>query len=986
VALVSLEPRGALEQFKPERTIETEVLARALIATLIQPDEPASETLTTQARQLIRVAAHAEAARVAEILKGEAERQLFIVPRRSIPLAAAIARLGTLAEQPALEALGAMTAADALREQGRYSEALRQYDRAGMLYLSVGDEVGWARTRLGSAYTRAATVDLGPALEEAERARGILRGHHLWVRLARLESAMGNLLRELGRTRDSLLAHARAAEAAAAVADAEERDLVGAEVRINRAAVYQRLDEYETAERLLNQAAGTFRRYGRPGPVAIADGNLARGLAAQGHVSRALSLATDVRQVMLSLGRQSHAAIFGRVAVECLLELNRSLEAAGLADAIVAELATHGAGVELAKSLLQRAVARERLGHYTDASHDLEQAATLFQTGGCEGWAAVARLQHAQDLERSGELLAALQETHSARRELRRRQLVVASAQADMLRARILEQLGDPSAALAAARAACAIARDHDVPLLEYQAWRVLGKLATDDGRALRAFSAAVNALEKSQGRILTEQRAGFLQLEDKLSVYASAIHLCLSAGKARRGFEFAERAKARALVDALALRSRGAATPASTPATRALAEELDRLRRRYDRLSSTLYEPMPLDELGGTTVAGHAEVVQGELKECQSRIGDVLDRMRLADVESVHQLAELQGKIHSPLRFIGPRTALVQYAVLDDDEIVIFVLRRGQSLVAVSAPPGAVREVSRLRRALELNIRTMTTRPGTALEVQVRPILERLYAILLRPVEAAIATCERLIVVPHGMLHGIPFAALRDADSYLIERYELALAPSASAIAFSRRPRANAAPRKSLVVAQSADGYLPGVIEEGSVVADLFDATQLFEGEATFENVREHLLDAGLVHLAAHGHSLPDAPLFSYLRLADGQLTALDCLGLTLDCDLVTLSACETGHAVVAAGDEPIGLTRSLLFAGARSVVQSLWRVDDRATCRLMADFYSRLRRGAGRAEALRAAQRTTLQTPGFSHPAFWAAFSIVGDWRPIQ
>ena len=142
----------------------------------------------------------------------------------------------------------------------------------------------------------------------------------------------------------------------------------------------------------------------------------------------------------------------------------------------------------------------------------------------------------------------------------------------------------------------------------------------------------------------------------------------------------------------------------------------------------------------------------------------------------------------------------------------------------------------------------------------------------------------------------------------------------------------------------------------------------------------------ADVVHVAAHGHARPDAPLFSHLRLADGQLTALDCLDLELDCELVTLSACETSHAVVAAGDEPIGLTRSLLYAGARSVIQSLWRVDDDATRQLMSDMYARLRSGAGRAEALRAAQRAFLiHAKGRSHPAFWASFSLVGDWAPL-
>src|SRR5207253_744171 len=172
------------------------------------------------------------------------------------------------------------------------------------------------------------------------------------------------------------------------------------------------------------------------------------------------------------------------------------------------------------------------------------------------------------------------------------------------------------------------------------------------------------------------------------------------------------------------------------------------------------------------------------------------------------------------------------------------------------------------------------------------------------------------------------------------------------------RARRTDAAASAALVIAHGSDGLLPGALIEGETVARLFGATRLFDAQATVANVRRHIRAADVVHVAAHGHARPDAPLFSHLRLADGQLTALDCLDLEIDCELVTLSACETGHAVVAAGDEPIGLTRSLLYAGARSVIQSLWRVDDDATRRLMSDMYARLRAGAGRAAALRAAQ----------------------------
>ena len=923
-------------------------------------------------------------------MKAEADRQLFIVPRRVVGIASEIEQLGRSSRQPALEALGAMTAADGLRAQGRYADALREYDRAGQRYLAVGDDVGWARTRLGAAYARVVTVELGPALEEAEQARGILAGRGLWVRLARLESAIGNLLSELGRTHEALTAHERAAATARRIKDGEERELVGAEVRINQALAFQRLDKYDHAEQLLETAADTFRKYERPVPVAIARSNLARGLAARGHVSRALALANDVRQVMLALGRVTYAAIAGQVAAECLLELNRPGDAANLADEIVAQLTTSGAGAELAKTLLQRAVAYERLDRDRDAADDLAQAEALFRMAGSQGWAAVVRVHHAEVLERTGALLESVAEASAASIELRRRHQLIAAARADLVRAAALRRLGDVTTARAAARTAGRVAHMAGVPLLEYRAWRVLGEIAVDgDDRAhaLHAFSKATGALEQTQGRILTEQRAGFLSLQDKLAVYESAIRLSLDAGDARKAFGFAERSKARALLDALALRAAGVQIRASTPAARALAVELANLRRKYDRLSSTLYQPTPQDDLGSSAVAGDGAVVRRELQVCEERMAQVLEELRSADATSVQELEALQGKIHSPLPHLGTKSALVQYAIVGSD-VVIFVLRRGRPIQARVAPSGATEQVVRLRRLFELNVHTVTNgRREPALEQQARALLQRLYGLLIGPVEDLLNGSDRLVIVPHGVLHGIPFAALHDGTGYLTERYELALAPSASALSFWRRKRDRRAARHALVVAHSADGLLPGALAEGRIVADFFGAQRLFETRATVQRVREQLAHASVVHVAAHGHSRADAPLFSHIRLADGQLTALDCLELSVECDLVTLSACETGHGVVAAGDEPIGLTRSLLYAGARSVIQSLWRVDDEATSRLMAEVYRRLCAGAGRAEALREAQRTFITMRGAStHPAFWAAFALVGDWTPLK
>ncbi len=131
------------------------------------------------------------------------------------------------------------------------------------------------------------------------------------------------------------------------------------------------------------------------------------------------------------------------------------------------------------------------------------------------------------------------------------------------------------------------------------------------------------------------------------------------------------------------------------------------------------------------------------------------------------------------------------------------------------------------------------------------------------------------------------------------------------------------------------------------------------------------------------------DAPNFSFVRLADGQLNAIDAFSLDLQqCELVTLSGCETGLALSGGGDEQLGLGRAFLAAGASSLVMSLWPVEDNATNELMQVFYQRLLSGDTRVQALRAAQCSLLhRTPStYAHPYFWAAFRLVGDVGPLH
>ena len=191
------------------------------------------------------------------------------------------------------------------------------------------------------------------------------------------------------------------------------------------------------------------------------------------------------------------------------------------------------------------------------------------------------------------------------------------------------------------------------------------------------------------------------------------------------------------------------------------------------------------------------------------------------------------------------------------------------------------------------------------------------------------------------------------------------------------------------MVFGYSEHGHLQRALEEARTVAELLGGYRYIEKEATIARLIEEAPGSPIIHLATHGQSRSDAPNFSYVRLADGQLNAIDAFSLDLkECELVTLSGCETGLALSGGGDEQLGLGRAFLAAGADSLVMSLWPVEDNATNELMQLFYQHLLNGESKVQALRAAQCSFLQRSpsAYSHPYFWAAFRLVGDVNPLK
>ena len=342
--------------------------------------------------------------------------------------------------------------------------------------------------------------------------------------------------------------------------------------------------------------------------------------------------------------------------------------------------------------------------------------------------------------------------------------------------------------------------------------------------------------------------------------------------------------------------------------------------------------------------------------------------------------------------RLLRPGEALVVYSLgapgtLAASASAAYVFT--QQGITVRPLPGDPAELADRVRFLRDGISGSGKGPGTGWEGAAR----RLHADLVAPVLVGLpAGITHLHIVPEGVLHYVPFAALVDArGKFLVERYTVSVAPSVSVLALARARSEETKGRwRRIVAVADPNGRLPGTRREVEALQAMraVRVDALVGAQATQANLELLAPDADVLHLATHGTFVSRAPGLSHLELAGGErLDVSEIERLHLDRPyLVTLSACETAlgsgtRSDVPPGDEWVGLNQAFLAAGAPSVLASLWAIDDRATGRFMSGFYTHLLDPRGKSWALAQMQRSFIQDRRLRHPFYWAAFTLTGD-----
>jgi CHAT domain-containing protein len=480
-----------------------------------------------------------------------------------------------------------------------------------------------------------------------------------------------------------------------------------------------------------------------------------------------------------------------------------------------------------------------------------------------------------------------------------------------------------------------------------------INKGEKEEGVAL--LKKAVSSIENQRRSINVEaSKIGFVG--NKQSVYLDLVDALLHMKRHDEAFEYVERSKARALVDILASKKRFQRAVDDNPMVQTLLKDLD----HTEIVDSTKVYQLPTEDVATTSTSMRAIAIRQKLTETDPNLASLVTVM--------------PPDLNSLLRMIPKDETLIEFYG-DDRRFFVFIVTPQQIEGLAIECAGLNHKVQRFRE----NIQT----PGSDLY---KAEAKDLYQMLFIPIVPKIKT-RKITIVPHGPLHYLPFNAIGDASGSLLNYYTIRILPSASVLQYLKPDRK--APKSALVLGNPDLGNpnfdLPFASQEAKTIARILpEAKLLLRGRATETSIKKTGGNFGTLHFASHGTFNSDAPLMSGLMLAkdnenDGMLTVGELYDLKLNAELVTLSACETALGKVTHGDDVVGFTRGFLYAGANSIISSLWQVDDRATGELMQAFYLNLK-SSNKRDALRNAQLKLKKDPRTTHPFYWAAFQLTG------
>ncbi|MBS1859013.1 MAG: CHAT domain-containing protein [Acidobacteria bacterium] len=905
-----------------------------------------------------------------EALQDEVLRVLYADPARAAIMARAAFDLAAELADPAARAAALRAMGHVSYVSSRYEEAVRFYGEALDILDALGRDRDAGRTLVSAIQPLIYLGRYDQAYAWAARAELIFQrlGDHL--RLARLASNVGNILYRQDRYQEALDSYQRARATLGTAG--EPRDF--AAVLSNIAVCLVSLGQHAQALAAYSEARQCSLRHGLHSLVAAADYNIAYLHYLQGDFLRAIDLYKESREHCRRAADPYHLSLCDLDEAELSLELNLNREAAALAAQAASGFEALSMPYERAKAVVLHAIAACRVGQPRLSAHLFRQARTLFAAEKNRLWPALIDLYRAMLLEREGAVERAGRLGRRAHRALAPSILPGPAVLSQLLESRLLLHSGR----VTAARQVWLQARDRlataSTPALRFHAHFLGGQIEERGGNhtaAFDAFESARREIDTLRSRLWgDEPKISFLK--DKLAVYESLVHLCLHhRGLPSEAFRYIQQAKSRSLADLIAL------PPSPALPHPPLESEIDAARRDLD----SHYRHFERLALSGNPSPAQVSGLRQSARESETRLARLLAETRPATPGNADPLS-----LDAIQASIPPDAVLLEYYIARGTLCVCLLDRQSLDVV----PLGPAEPIRARLRLLRFQMRRFhlgdqyRRAVGDCPELAADTHLRELYDDLLRPLRPRLEAARHLIFGPHDFLHHLPFHALRAPDGYVIDRFNVSYAPSATVFALCGRGNPAAPPGGSLVFG-IPDRLAPHIEQEARTAAQILPSARLFLGpDATGDVFRRYAPESRFIHIATHGMFRRDNPLFSAIRLGDSHLTLLDLYRLPLSAELVTLSGCSTGLNLIVGGDELIGLMRGLLLAGTRSVLVSLWDVNDLTTARFMGNFYRHLAAAQqDRASALRSAIQEL--RADYPHPYYWAPFLVAGEFTQI-
>lgn len=931
---------------------------------------------------------------VVRLLDQKAAHFLRVDLHLSIQIADHLYYIGELTDNPLYKAQGLVLQADARSiGLGQYERAIALYDEAAEIYGLAGYIPRQAWAQIGKVNALSYIGRYTEALEIGTRIIPILKAEGWQRSVAVLTMNLGIVHGRQGEDMESLDMFDQAGKIYEQMGKEGKTDW--ALIQQNRAVALRNLGRFAESIEASRMASQTLDQLEERVEAARARQGLALTYFVLGRFNEALQILDRVQDVFLDDGRLRDAMLVELYTTDCLLQLRRFPEVIEKSSSARKLFAAIGTNQLAALALVNEAVAYAELRRFGEALSSFDEARRLFEEAGNDVRTASTDLERSAVFLCQGELIPALKVAENCVTIFKTKHLPTEQAQALIVAARACLGLNDYEQAQQFLAEALQIGEARNIPTVRYQAHSLLGTLARlhgDGDTAQTQWEDAIAEIEQLRGRLMVEFRVSFL--EDKETLYENMVDLCIERGQPGLGLEFAERAKSRALLDLLAYRLNVTPQPHG-PGDRPLLEELKQLRTVRDELYRRWESDAESDEnneRAWSSSQALRQKAQQDVLTLEKQITHLWHRLLVRNADYAREAALWIIRTESVQPYLDADTLLVEYYVVHDRLLAFLVTASDVRTMYLDAD---LQQIQTLLQRFQLNLRAVsrsTPRQITGFIRNAQALLFRLYELVIKPLEEHLSAFTKLVIVPHGPLHYVPFHAVYDGASYLLERHEISYLPNASSLRYCLETRAPTS--RGLALGHSNNGRLPHAVEEAGEIATLLGCQELTEEAATLAEFNRLAPECAALHLATHGEFRADNPLFSGLIFADGWLTTMDIFNLRLNASLVTLSACHTGQNVPGGGDELLGLMRAFLGAGAASVALTLWAVEDRSTAQLMGMFYRKLIEGYSKSQAIRRAQihfihRSSDQSAKppehYAHPYFWAPFFLVGDPGPL-